>query len=393
MTTRRLVRLAVGGTIRVVDLFRALPAFPHLTVTSYGANGNGTTDNQTAFTTALAAAKSQGLPLFVPPGTYRHTGQLTVDSAVLFGVNASSTTLLGATIGAQAINLTGTNPGLHCLTVTGTGAAPRTSDRPNNGIYVNQATGYTIRNVHVQNVPGAGIMVENSSGGLVRSNFVEANGADGIYHTEGSHNVEVSYNKTYSTGDDAISVTSYNDAAGYCHDFDIHHNAVLGNWQSRAMSVNGASAGITIHDNHIDGGTSGISCTSVSAWGTLQTRGVTAYGNTIRNVNQSKQDVGTIGGGAMSFWNDLSGSDSGLSFHDNRIYNPGLYGIYAGGTGVITASVSTNAFYLGGTLLRPDDTSAVITQTGNTTAAVNAYPGDLVPRTVGGIDPTYRYTP
>lgn len=392
MTLRRLARITIGGVPRVIDLFHALPTFPHLTVTDYGAS-TGAADNQTALTSALAAAKAQGLPLFVPPGTWKHSGILTVDSAVLFGVAASSTTLQGTTVDASAVTLTGTNPGLHCLTVTGTGKSPRSANRGGNGVYVNLATGYTIRGCHIMNCPGAGIMVENSSGGLERGNLVELTGADGIYHTEGSHNIEVSYNKTLTTGDDGISFTSYNDAAGYVHDVQVHHNSVLGNFESRAITVNGTSGNVSIYSNHIDGGTSGISCTSVTAWGTLQTAGVEAYGNTIRNINQTRQDTGTIGGGALSFWNDVGGSDSGLSLHDNQIFNPGLYGIYAGGTSPITASVTANAFYLGGTLFHSDNTSATVTQTGNTSAATTAYPGDTVPRTVGGIEPTYRYAP
>ena len=147
----------------------------------------------------------------------------------------------------------------------------------------------------------------------------------------------------------------------------------------------------------IDGGTAGIAVTSVAEWLTRSSTGVEAHGNTIRNINQARQDTGTIGGGVISFWNDVvGGSDSALSFHDNRIYGPGLYGIYSGGNRPIAASVASNAFYMEAalTLASSANGSATITQSpANTRALTAAYPGDLVPATVGGIDTIYRYTP
>lgn len=397
--TARFGRMTVGGTPRVVDLYATRPSsFTYLNAASYGATGDGSTNDQTALQAAFTAGKNAGLPVFVPPGTYRHSGRLTVDSVKVFSTAARSCTLYGFNDLTNAIDMRGTNPGLHNLTIRGPGKSPRSSDRGGNGVYIYQATGYVVRGCHIHSVTGAGIMTEEGSNGLIRGNFVEITGADGIYQTEGTHHLEVSYNRTVTTGDDALSVTSYATTAGYCHDVAFHHNSVIGNFESRAITINGSSTNIAVYANHIDGGTAGVSTASVTEWGTLPTTGVEVYGNTIRNINQTRQDVGTIGGGALHCYDDLaSSSDSGITMHDNRIYNPGLHGIEIAGTRPVTASFTSNAFYMLASLTLKDVSnshgSTVITETSSTRSTVDAYPGDLVSPSVGGIDTTYRYVP
>lgn len=49
-----------------------------LNVKSYGATGNGSTDDTSAFNAALAAAPASGAEIYVPAGTYKLTGTLNV---------------------------------------------------------------------------------------------------------------------------------------------------------------------------------------------------------------------------------------------------------------------------------------------------------------------------
>jgi hypothetical protein len=385
-----------GSAILFTDPTAPYPSFAHIKVTDYGAVGNDSTDNQTALQNALNAGKALGKPVYVPPGIFRHSDRLTVDSVVIFGASAQQSQLKGTTVIKHAIDMTGTAPGLYNLTISGPGKSPRTSDRGGNGIYVNFADGYIIRNSHIRNASGTGIMVEAGTHGGIFNNFVELTGADGIYHTEGSAFVEIGSNKTLATGDDAISVTAYNSPLGSPHDFNIHHNAVLGNFESRAITLNGGY-NIQVHDNHIDGGTAGLSVSSTTNWGHGGTHDSTITGNTIRNINQTRQDAGRIGGGAIHLWDDREGtSDSGLTFRDNHIYNPGLYGVYVAGTRPIEAQVTGNSFYMSSsqTLFRNDNPAATqVVVSGNSRALTSAYPGDRIPATIGGIDANFKYFP
>jgi hypothetical protein len=396
-TTATPTKSAPTATANIADSNSSAPdsSFAHINVTDYGAVGNDATDNQTALQNAFNAGKAQGKPVYVPPGTFRHSGRLSVDSVVVFGASAQQSHLKGMTVIKHAIDMTGAAPGLYNLMISGPGKSPRTSNRGGNGVYVSHADGYVIRNSHILNVSGAGIMVEAGKHGGVFGNFIELTGADGIYHTEGSAYGEVAYNRTQATGDDAISVTSYGSALGDIHDFDIHHNAVLGNFESRAITVNGGY-NVNIHDNHINGGTAGLSVSSASAWSSRGTSRVTISNNTIRNINQTRQNAGLIGGGALHLWNDQPGSaDFGITFSSNQIYNPGLYGVYIAGTSPITAQVINNSFYIDDkTLVRNDNASAKqVTLSKNSTATRSSYPGDKVPASIGGIDRSYKYSP
>jgi hypothetical protein len=397
-TTAPATKSAPTATANIADTNSTAPdpSFAHINVTDYGAVGNDATDNQTALQNAFNAGKAQGKPVYVPPGTFRHSGRLTVDSVAVFGASAQQSHLKGTTVIKHAIDMTGAAPGLYNLMISGPGKSPRTSNRGGNGIYVSHADGYVIRNSHVLNVSGAGIMVEAGKHGGVFSNFIELTGADGIYHTEGSAYGEVGYNRTQTTGDDAISVTSYGSVLGDIHDFNIHHNAVLGNFESRAITVNGGY-NVNIHDNHINGGTAGLSVSSASAWSSRGTSRVSISNNTIRNINQTRQNAGLIGGGALHLWNDQPDStDSGITFSANQIYNPGLYGVYIAGTSPITAQVINNSFYMDADdkLVRNDNAAGTqVTLSKNSTATTSAYSGDRVPASIGGIDRTYKYSP
>lgn len=395
----RLSRVTISGTTRAVDLYSrgGYPTFPHLRARDYGVMGNGYTDDQTSLTNAFAASATQGLPLFLHRGVYRHSGRLTVSGAVVFAASLGAAILRGSTVETHAIDMEGDGSELHNLVIEASSRYPRTSGRGGNGVYVNGAINFTIRNCHIQQVTGAGIMLENTpSYGLIRNCQVDATGADGIHTVEGAHHVEIAYNRTVETGDDAISIGSYDSPAGAVHDIEIHHNTCVGNFQSRALTMNGGGPNVVFHHNHVDGGTAGMTTCSALDFLNAQTNGVEFHSNTIRNINQRFQDTGTIGGGAVHLWNDQPGSDSALSFHDNQVYNPGLYGIYVGGTSPITATVSNNSFYMdaGLTLSVNDNTgTTAITQSGNTRALTSAYPGDLIPVSVGGVDAAYQYAP
>lgn len=77
-------------------------------VKSYGAIGNGTADDTSAINSTITAAGTNGT-VFFPPGTYRLTAQLTIDSNIrLVGSGMRSTVLLRAHTAAHVLALNGT---------------------------------------------------------------------------------------------------------------------------------------------------------------------------------------------------------------------------------------------------------------------------------------------
>ncbi len=71
-----------------------------INVTDYGAVGNGTTDNRTAFQNAINAA-SYGEAVFIPAGDYRLNGNITLPSGVVLRGECPSNTFLRFNLGAN----------------------------------------------------------------------------------------------------------------------------------------------------------------------------------------------------------------------------------------------------------------------------------------------------
>jgi Pectate lyase superfamily protein len=82
----------------------APPARPTISVRTYGAMGDGVTDDSAAFTQALAAIPAPGAMLLIPPGTYllKPDEALAIPSNVLIQGSCEATTRLSVAAGTGA---------------------------------------------------------------------------------------------------------------------------------------------------------------------------------------------------------------------------------------------------------------------------------------------------
>jgi hypothetical protein len=74
-----------------------------LNLRDFGAAGDGTTNDQSAFTTAIAAASASGRPLYLPPGNYHCTSQLVLASNLTIFGDGPSSVISGALASADAL--------------------------------------------------------------------------------------------------------------------------------------------------------------------------------------------------------------------------------------------------------------------------------------------------
>lgn len=160
---------ANGDSVRYEQLVAAMEASGYQNFeTVYGAVGDGSTNNTTAWQNACNA----GLPLVVPPGDFRIQGLGTVDTngMIIKGVGAQS--IIRPVGSFNAIEINGGIEGariedLHFEAASHTGYlieiqnANRTTikgltaDSPYNGVYIEQANMTTLRDLWMQNFRGA----------------------------------------------------------------------------------------------------------------------------------------------------------------------------------------------------------------------------------------------
>ena len=318
----------------------ALPATAapsYISATDFGAVGDGGTDNTAALQRAFDYAKANNMQVYIQPGNYMHSGVVRADSIVVFG-GGDETQLIAVTAGQEALVLTGQNPALYNVQMAGV-ALSRLDNNELAQVLVQDASGFTVENVHVVSSSSVGIFTIGGTNGSILHNTIERTLADGIYTTVASSHVTVANNLTIATGDDAISVSSYTGDPDYTHDITIKNNTVIGNWELRKITVNGGH-NITISDNYIDGGTAGVAVGSESEWGTRDVYDVLVTGNTIQHTTFTGE--GTIGGGA-SLYSNVGAAD--LTLTGNATYLPAHDGILVLGTTPIQATIRGNKVY------------------------------------------------
>lgn len=136
-----------------------------VSVTAYGAKGDGTTDDSAAFRTALA----QGAPVYVPAGTYR----LSQDGANAWALDLPAGTRLngpgklisapGTATSVRVLRIASSDVHIDGLTIDGNRAA-QSVDEQRHGITVtNGATGIRLTNLTLPNHTGDGVLVGYSS--------------------------------------------------------------------------------------------------------------------------------------------------------------------------------------------------------------------------------------
>lgn len=259
-------------------------------ITSYGAKGDGLSDDTAAINTAAAAAKALGLPLYIPGGrVYAHAGNIIFDEIQVLSPSAN----------LHSLNTTGTNPtnavilrgngvSIENLVISSAWVGARTSNNDGAAILIDGAQNFSVIDVAVTGGSGAGILVSGGKFGRVMGCSVSGTLADGIHLTNGSQDCMVTDNIVADTGDDKIAVVSYNTQTAICERIVISDNHVSGG-EARGITVIGGRV-VSIVDNIIYNiKNSGIRVASESSYNTREVSDVKVSGNTLEKCNTSLQ--------------------------------------------------------------------------------------------------------
>lgn len=283
-----------GTSTSIKRTLRTVSAL-NITAAPYFAKGDGQTDNTAAINQALAdaAASVPRKKVYVPGGTFAHSGVLRIQGVTLSGAGAG-TVFQATNPGEGSVELSGTDCGIQTCTLVSPAAKERMSNSHSAAICINGATRFTINQVDVGAIgtPGAasaGILCADraSSHGAITDNRISSTLADGIHLTSGAKEIRVSGNTVTNTGDDMIAVVSYRKDKAVVSGVRITNNLCVRQTNGRGISVVGGDDVLIDHNTIQSSDAAGIYLASEEGYDTFAPSNVRVIGNTIRNANQN----------------------------------------------------------------------------------------------------------
>jgi hypothetical protein len=361
-------------------------------ITTFGAVGDGTTDNTTAINNASSNAHTNGCSVLIPAGTFAYSNILTFNGVAVTGVG-SSAILKATNTNDEALEMTGSGGSISNLVILGTGSSRLTTYQAAM-IWINNASGYTINNVLINGGSCVGIYNSGGTNGLEENNTVENTLADSITNTNSSSTaasqITIQNNLVINSGDDGISNNSYTSDPGgeTVNHVTVNQNAIMRNFFARGLEVSGGS-NINFTNNYVDN-KSGYACMAIlSESGSFNTQTVSASsasGNTLLNCGPNQ--------GSLFIWAEGSSNlVQNFNFNNNRFNTETqqtFTAVQVEGSGSITGStLSNSSAYIGSVGFLANQcspsTNCTLTQTGNVTSPVASYPGPLNPPVAGTI--------
>lgn len=258
-------------------------------VTDFGAAPDDDRPDDEAIGRALAALPPGGWLVF-PPGRYLQARSLAV-------------AVPGATIWGPGATLHATDPADHALALRADGvrligltltavtdhrrstpAQARVSIHREGPAGAPPLRGIEVRGVRVEGAGSVGILVHGAADFTVTASEVRGTLADGIHVTGGSRHGRVVGNRVRDTGDDLISVVSYDDAPPVT-DVRIADNDVAGTAWGRGLSVVGGRR-ITLAGNRVAdvARAAGILVAREGNWHTRPVEDVRVEGNRLARI-------------------------------------------------------------------------------------------------------------
>jgi hypothetical protein len=284
------------------------PAANDISITSYGAVASGTTNNLSAIQNAINAAKSRGVNVFIPAGTFGYSGVIQLPGPVkIYGTGATSI-LRALDAYHETIMVRGSGSSVSYLKLNiGWNGVGRQDPYECQRISLVGATNWVVDHVIIDGGSAAGIMAaEGASQGKITNTLVQNTLADSIHMTGGSSYIQVNNNETNNSGDDGIAVVSYGGGTSV-HDITASNNHIHHNLNGRGMTVVGGN-NVTYSNNYVHDNLKGASCFYIaqeSSYNTNISSNVTLQNNTVRNC-------GGMGGnhGGILVWGDVKANNN-----------------------------------------------------------------------------------
>ncbi len=251
-------------------------------VTSYGAYGDNSHDDQKAIVATITAASVAGGGIvYFPAGTYLHSDLISVPSFItLSGVQYQSfvkaTNAYRSTLWFQNV----TNCGVQNLGILGVTGVPRQSNGETTAIWLSSVQHCVIQNISISGGASAGVLIDRSSTDIqITGSSVSNTMADGFHVTGGSSMVTVSGNTAYNTGDDSFAAVAYAQDP-QTHDVTFTNN-VSTNSKARGVTCIGANNCTILNNSVVNPAGHGIAVAYELSYNTWHPVNATVSGNSI----------------------------------------------------------------------------------------------------------------
>lgn len=292
-----------------------------LNVESFGAKGNGLTDDTASVQRALDSLRTGDRLMFPAGKVYRHSDVLTVNVA---GVRLSGPGTLLATNEARSNFRINANNVLadNGLTFKMASTTRRWDAYEQMKLRLSGHTGIVLRNIIVDGSAAAGIYIGNGcSRYLLEDVTVQNTRADGIHNTDAAHDGTIRRPVIRNVGDDGVAVVSYSKPEGVapCRNITIESPRFYGNVWGRAFSVVGGED-ITFRNVYAENSNAAavyVACEGEPYY-TFASKRIRVLGGTLKNSNAST----TVDHGAVLVYSGRAGySNDDIEISDMKIIN------------------------------------------------------------------------
>jgi hypothetical protein len=309
-----------------------------ISITEFGAKGDGRTDNTAAIQRAFDSAKATGKSVFIPEGVFNHSGVLRANGISIDGAGAKS--VLHATTAAKsALIVTGDGVKVTDLSLTSV-SGTRISSYDASGLVLSGTKNFLVQNVIVKAPCGAGIIMHGASYGTVKGSTVMDTGADSIHMVAQSHHLTITGNNVLRSGDDGISVVSYQKHGGPVSDILVTGNTVQNNDWARGLTVVGGQ-NVQIVGNFVKS-TADHAGIYIAQEASYQTYGVS---NVLIKGNRLVDTGGTsTGHGAIMVYNSGEADIRSVTVTGNIVEDSRKTGVLVNGSRIDGVKVSDNGF-------------------------------------------------
>lgn len=253
-------------------------------VTSFGAVGDGHTDDTDAIIRALGALRPGQALRFPKQKVFCHRKVLTVttERVQLLGPGA----LCATDEGSSALQIEAAHVILDGLVVGVEHTSRRWSTPDQHKLVLGGHEGIVVRDVDIRGSAAAGVFCLGTPNFLLHRVRVSDTRADGIHMTDGARDGTVESPEITRSGDDGVAVVSYLDDSRPCRNITVTNPRVRTTTGGRGLSVVG---GQNITYKHIDVADSNAASVYIACEGgssvTYPAQGVRVDGGNITGAN------------------------------------------------------------------------------------------------------------